>query len=436
MTFRTSPPEFYIPPSPEEMREAADKAGVRTFSRDLVADFCNLVAGGRINHPSSYMNNVLKRVEERLQEPDMYGRWKSPRGYAKNRHDALRAWVSWEMQYHQNVCDFLQTLEFDKFPGSSPLEKAMNILKLLSAKYGREGRGEENGTPIPIFLESGTEKFAKELNHIMEDVDSLSEAEKELLDPEGSDNYLRNMKIAEDMAKGKEVILKISRQLDSMSKMAVKRSAKVESYPEGDEVRYRQIRHLGELGRIPAAEWALPNTYRLYRAISRMTPVRERARRTEKKQLLYILIDCSGSMEDGQRIFKAFGVLMNRLKAVLAGDAELYVRLFDESLRTEHFAATPEEAKKLMNTFSERNFSGGGTDISGCVLKAHSRIEEIMREGRHHRPELVVVTDGDDKITIGAKDISGTRLHAFVVENRNEKLINLAKNTGGVGIYL
>lgn len=435
-TFRTSPPDFYIPPTPEEMREMAEKVGVRTFSRDLVADMCNLIAGGQINPPSSYREKVWKKVEETLEPPDEDGKWRLPVGFTKDRKEAIRVRADREMRYHLNVCDFLRTLEFDMFPGFSPLEKAMNVLKLLSAKYGRDGSGEGNGEPIPIFLESGTEKFAKELNLIMEDVDSLSEAEKELLNPEGSNNDLRKMKIAEDMAKGKDVILRISRQLDAMSKLAVKRSSKIEPDPEGDSVRYRPINHLGELGRIPAAEWALPNTYRLYRAISRITPVRERVRRTEKKQLLYILIDCSGSMRNGQRIQKAFGVLMNRLKAVVCGDAELYVRLFDDVLYPEHFASSPEEAKALMSSFAERNFSGGSTNISGCVLKAHNRIEEIMKEGCHHRPELVVVTDGDDEITIRTKDIAGTRLHAFVVENRNDKLISLAYDTGGVGIYL
>ena len=53
-TFRTSPPLSYLPPNAEEMKQAAAKVGLQSFSRDLVADLCNLAAGGGVNTPSSH----------------------------------------------------------------------------------------------------------------------------------------------------------------------------------------------------------------------------------------------------------------------------------------------------------------------------------------------------------------------------------------------
>ena len=183
------------------------------------------------------------------------------------------------------------------------------------------------------------------------------------------------------------------------------------------------MEHLGEVGRIPQSEWALPRPYRMYRHITGQTSVRERCIRIERKQLLYIIIDCSGSMGSGQRIYKAGGILMNRLKAVIAGEAELYVRLFDNTLKEEHHASTPEEARTLMKYFTGHNFSGGGTNIPGCVKAAHARIEEIIAQGATYRPELCIVTD-----------IPGTKLHAFMVECQNPHLAGLARRSGGVGI--
>ena len=125
---------------------------------------------------------------------------------------------------------------------------------------------------------------------------------------------------------------------------------------------------------------------------------------------------------------------MNRLKAVIAGEAELYVRLFDTSLKTEYHAGTPAEAKELMKNFTEKNYSGGSTDISGCARSAQKRIDEIIAAGATYRPELVVITDGDDSINLKRADFKGTKMHAFIVETNNTALCEVAKATGGVGV--
>ena len=87
-----------------------------------------------------------------------------------------------------------------------------------------------------------------------------------------------------------------------------------------------------------------------------------------------------------------------------------------------------------MERFQEQNFSGGSTRISSCARKAQARIEEIVAEGKMARPELVIITDGDDKINLKPPDLKGTKMHAFVVELENRKLTDLAVETGGVGI--
>jgi len=446
-SFRTAPPATYITPSRDEMREVADKVGLKSFSRDLVADLGNLAAGGSICPPSSYRAKVMERVSEQLPAQDSYGGWTNSKGIrTKDRQVAIQERVQKSMQYHQNVCDFLQTVELQKFPGSSPLEQAMNMLKLLSEKKGGQGGG-EGGEPLPIFTDNDmSEKIGEELNHLMDEVDSLSEDEKSLLDPdqdagsgdgENGDDGLQKMKLASDMQKGKDVMLEISRNLDSLSRMQVRKSKKQEPDPAGEEIRNRPIAHLGELNKVTKPSWAKRQaspSYFLYQAITGGLPVRERVTTIEKKQLLYVITDCSGSMSAGKRIFKAGGILMNRLKAVMAGEAELFVRFFDTQLKEEHHASTSAEAKELVSHFTEKNFSGGATDISGCARAAQKRIEEIVAEGGTYRPELVIVTDGDDQINLTIKDFAGTKMHAFMVECSNKALADLAVKTGGVGV--
>ncbi len=447
-TFRTRPPLTYLPPSREEMRGMAEKVGVRKFSTDLVEDFCNLAAGGEILPPSEWRDAVSRQAEDKVglkPTPGSNGKgqyWQKADGnWTGNRHEAVQSHVERGMKYQQAVCDFLQTVELEKFPGSSPLEQAMNLLKLLATQKGGEPGGD--GDTLPIFQEGNPEQTAERLNDIMDDVESLTKEEQELLDPdqdagcgkgERGDDDLRTMKLAEDMARGKDIWLKVSRQLDKLARMKVAKSVKVIPDPEGDEVRVRPIEHLGELNRLQKSEWALPSVYRTYRLVSRAAMVRERVRREEKQQLLYLICDCSGSMKEGQRIAKAGGVIMNRLKAVVAGEAKMFVRFFDSRCYEEHFASTPAEAKELIRRFEKHNFSGGSTNISGCAREAQARIEEIVAEGKVTRPELVVVTDGDDNVNLTTEDLRGTKLHAFVVERSNPALTDLAVKTGGVGI--
>ena len=441
-TFRTRSPRTYLSPSREEMRDAAERTGVRKFSANLVEDFCNLATGGEILPPSEWREQVRREAEEKLPKTDSDGEWRLlGGGYTSNRQKALADQVERGMHYQQAVCDFLQTVELDKFPGSSPLEQAMNLLKLLTTQQGGEAGGDEEN--LPIFQEGNPEQTGERLNNIMDDVESLTDEEQELLDPDGDagsgkkdrgDDGLSKMRLAQDMAKGKDLWLKVSRQLDKLARMRVARSVKVLPDPEGDDVRVRPIAHLGEVGRMQKSEWAYPSAYRTYRLVTRSAMVRERVRREEKQQLLYMIIDCSGSMERGQRIAKAGGVLMNRLKAVVVGEAQMFVRFFDSRCYEEHFASSPAEAKDLTRRFEEHNFSGGSTNISSCVKEAQTRIEEIVAEGKLSRPELVVVSDGDDSISITAQDLGDTKLHAFVVEGSNPALTDLAVQTGGVGI--
>ncbi len=432
-TFRTRPSCTYIPPTREEMREAAKVAGLQKFSADLVEDFCNLASGGDIVPPSEYRVHVEHDVDKKL--------------FASERKFDRSEAIGRGMKYQQNICDFLQTVELGKMPGSSPLEQVMNLLKLLAKQEGGGGSGSGEDDPLPIFQEKG-EETAKEINQVMDQVNSLTNEETELLDKEDSDEASASdgkdpkqaMKMAEDLCdKARREMLRISRKLDTLSKMRVQRESKFVVDPEGDDVRTRGIKNLGEIARVTKPSWAIyqkSSSLFWLKATTGQLPVRERGIWSEKKQLLYVLIDCSGSMSEdgGIRIAKACGVLMNRLKAVLKGDATLYWRLFDTDLKTEHFVSTPAEAKTAMEELRKGNFSGGSTAIDACSKAALMRIDEIMKEGGAHRPELVVVTDGDNSVGMKLEDLGETRIHAFVVQKTNSALTDLAIKSGGVGI--
>jgi len=461
-TFRTSPPDTYIPPSREEMKEVATKLGVKGFAPDLVADLTNIAAGGQVSPPSAYRGEVARRVEEQLPAPDRDGDWEIPKNvrgmfgdetHTKDRTTAISARTENTMRYHQNVCDFLQSVDLGRFPGDTPLEQAMGMLKLLSQQKGGKGGGE--GEPLPIFSESERpEDVVESLHETMDMVKNLSDEETEMLDPDGKNwedekdvdgnptgkQNLNALKVAEDIVEGgdKRIMLDISRKLDQFTKLQVRKQKKMVPDPAGEEIRQRPIKHLGELSRVNPTAWAMRQrnpTYFLYQAVSGQLPVRERVTRIEKKQSIFILVDGSGSM-NGVKHWKATGVVMNRLKAVLTGDAEVFISVFDTNLGNVKHAGTPEEARALIKDFASSNYSGGGTDIAESVKAAHKYIEAKIKAGEAlYRPEVVVLTDNDTSVTgVKPKDVEGTRVHGFAMQVANPALVKFAQATGGVGI--
>ena len=467
-TFRTSPPLSYLPPNAEEMKQAAAKVGLQSFSRDLVADLCNLAAGGVVNPPSAYRDTVRRKADEALPASDREGKWvvtESRAGrkqlgqkvWTKSRHEAVEIQTAGAIRYHQNVCDFLQAIPVARFPGATPLEQAMSVLKLLSKQQGGQATGGE-GEPLPIFAGTNPspEAVAKTLRDAVETAESLSEEELDMLDPEGAvhdvekspegdggrsgHQGLQALKVAEDLVAGsdKRVMLDISRHLDKFTKLQVRRQKNLNPDPAGDEVRSRPIRGLSELARVSPRAWATRQespAYFLYQAVSGQLPVRERVTRQEKKQAIFVLVDGSGSMS-GRKHWKATGVAMNRLKAVLNEDAEGFISVFDTALGNVRRASTPEEARELIKSFATGNFRGGGTDIAASVKAAHKYLEDLIAKGELlYRPEIVVLTDEDSSVSgVRKSDVPGTTVHGFAMEVANPALVAFAQSTGGVGI--
>lgn len=445
---RTQAPPSYISPHDGDITSVAKKIGLSVYSTDLVRDLANIAAGGSLLPPAAWSESVAMIATNTLPQPNHNGHWeiRDKDGYymtTGDKPEAIRYRSQQLERYHHNVCDFLRDIDFTGVPGATPIEKSLVLLKMLSSRssdhYMPEGMPAESDT-LPIFFEKGQQQ-ADEMNQVFEDINSLDDIENIIFEQDQqsntghSDDTLKRMTLAEDMLEGRHWWLKVSRQLDALSRMRVSRSKNFIADVEGTETRTRQIAHLNELSKLRPTEWTYPKTQQRLRIATRSAMMRERGKFEEKQQLLYILIDCSGSMQ-GIRIHKAGGVLMNRLRCVVSGDAAVYCRFFDTDLYPEHFAGNKEQAVSLIERFRNENFSGGGTRIAYCARQANQRIEELLN--KHElltRPELVIVTDGDDRCReLSPMEFHPTRVHAFIVGNTNKELVDFARATGGVGI--
>ncbi len=234
-----------------------------------------------------------------------------------------------------------------------------------------------------------------------------------------------------------EALLRISRIANEYVAFQPRFEKKMLPAADGDQTRMRMMQSYGELPRLAPAAWALkvasPKYFR-YRLATKSFMVREKIKRSDKKQFFYAMLDRSKSMQQGERIYKLLAILLNRLRAVGRREAILGYSFFDsvvhEEILVNDLADAKEEIRKLHHEF----FVGDDTDINLALREGITRIQRVVGEIEAERPELIIVTDGDHGINVTAKELKGIILHVFIVEQQNDDLMKLAQQTGGVAL--
>lgn len=264
-------------------------------------------------------------------------------------------------------------------------------------------------------------------------------AHKDLSALEVGDDSEDRYEFAKDLMPGgmMETMLETSRTIDKFESLAITKRQGTKPDPNGEEVRRRLMKDISEVGRVVPTDLAWRNvnrTYWRYRLASHKCIVREKITRYARKQIIFILLDGSGSMGTARKHWRASGVVMNRLKAVLSGDAELWLSVFDTRMTDVHHAATEQEALDLMEGFMKNNYTGGGTNIAASVKAAHAYILKLMEtRSELERPELWVLTDEDQSVSsLKPREVEGTKVNAMVFGATNKTLCKFAQETGGV----
>ena len=121
---------------------------------------------------------------------------------------------------------------------------------------------------------------------------------------------------------------------------------------------------------------------------------------SEKKQVLIVLLDYSGSMSDNQKQMWVNAFLIDRFRYVIKGEAEIYFSYFVSTtagLKFTHIKNAKDVAE-FWKSFS--NYPGGGqTDIGRIV----NYVSDEVKRGRLHnlkvdlskqKPEILIINDG------------------------------------------
>ena len=464
----------YLPPSNQAIKEMADKVNLKAQAPDFIRDLCIIKAGGRYMTPEE-LDNQIKQSLLDDQPIIMTGDKKYPFRTShdgKNHKNYASAYSSFLNESYALVQQVKNAIE--AFPatllGDSPLEHAVNLVQALANGAGVGNSPLSENELIPHILKPN---HIQQLKNTINEAKNLTKSESDLLktlselknkpesqQDENSDGaygkmiadgtqtgpsakkkaLIENIKVLSDN-RMKE-ILKVSRRMRSFSKLKVNKIQHFVPDAEGSEVRDRPMKNYGELGKIKPTQFtqmiSMPHMFN-YRAATNQYVVRERGKHVEKKQLLYVLVDCSGSMkeDDGSRINMAAGILINRLMAVAKGDAQVYWRFFDTVTYPAEYCETKSQANesiyKILNT---EQYEGGGTNFDVAISSAIEHIKELRTANESLiKPEIFMVTDGDCECDFKKEGMDGIKLHAGIVSSGGStSLKNLVGATGGAYI--
>ncbi len=144
----------------------------------------------------------------------------------------------------------------------------------------------------------------------------------------------------------------------------------------------------------------------------------------ETKGPFYVLLDKSGSMM-GLKIVWAKAVALALAQRAVREHREFYVRFFDSipypPLKIGKRVRGRDVIKLL--EYVARVRANGGTDITRAILTA---AEDIILSGNRHVSDIVLITDGEDRITVEAVRRSlaraRARLHTVMIHGNNPDL--------------
>lgn len=454
-----------------EVVKKLDSIGMHHLPLPIIWDGVHLVDEGKLAGKNE--------IERRTRLTYRMRMWKLTRVI-----DDYTSWSSRDAEMYYQLSLLLKEIEFDKIHGRTDIDRAIaNVAVIATAK-----RSLVVGIP--------PERVAEQINWALDEVGGLEADEVELLEclPDESklkptdkvdfeqmsqDRGVTSIQLVETLdTRGKiaslftdcfggvrqqteqkemhplsvrrlnvasrllaepslEALLKISRVANEYVAFQPRFEKKMIPAADGDQTRMRMMTSFDELPRMAPAAWAMKVAsakYFRYRVATKSFMVREKIKRSDKKQLFYAMLDRSKSMQQGERIYKLLAILMNRLRAVMRREAVLGYSFFDSDVYEEVMVKDVAEAQDEIRRLEYDFFMGDDTDINLALREGIKRIRNVVDDIDAERPELIIVTDGDHGINVQPKELKGIMLHVFIVEEHNDDLIQLANKTGGVAL--
>jgi len=202
-------------------------------------------------------------------------------------------------------------------------------------------------------------------------------------------------------------------------------------YPEKDW-RTTNLKSMSDLPSVLPYQYLYPDEIFDKMLFDRDLKVKQYQSRRKKKQVLYMLIDGSGSMTSTRQTI-ACGIAIAYVRKAIEEGSIYFFRFFDTHAFPLHKVTNEKEAIVEIDYLLHNPHSYGGTSIDMAIRKAIQDINDPKLfkqaigdkdETLYDRADILVITDGEDGVNITKKELEDNKvvLHSFLLDNTNESL--------------
>lgn len=160
--------------------------------------------------------------------------------------------------------------------------------------------------------------------------------------------------------------------------------------------------------------------------------------RTEHKQKIIILVDESGSMSDDEKQLWVCALMMERMKHVILGEAEIYFSYFVCGIHGFHHIKDEKDVMYFWSKIYNQRPPGGTTYIGDIIPEIKKNIESksfynLGLDLSEERPEILIINDGQDRI--GTKQFP-YKCNAVTLMEDNRELRQLCVDNNGKYVHI
>lgn len=321
--------------------------------------------------------------------------------------------------YHQNIQHFIAGLDWDIYPGNTPLAKAASVVQAFAKEMednslDQEGTEESDIPAIPLFMKSKTEiqQKTKEIETVIQTIEASSEVVNSFLGPGNSCSKLARMD------EKQLVVIKHLAILGSKGKIKSRKTSPIQ--------KIEQMTEMTQVSKLSNVSSMLMPTFGYKLASNQLTV---KTPKQSGKQLLVLAIDASSSMTQTGKQEWVKAIILNRLDAVAKGEAKLIICWFENSIYESHisYIETKQQAVEFAKTM-RIHCGGGATNVAHVIEQITCRIDNNLFKIEGENPQIVVMNDGQD--TVNPFLLKYTT-NAFILGQDNEGFKSLIVSNGG-----
>ena len=338
--------------------------------------------------------------------------------------------------------EFFQAINFDKISEGSPIKSAMKLGLVLQSMQSGGCSTSEQSDEATIDFFSGIPP--KEMKAAVRRAQELVEKIEQL---EPGDFMAKKLGITEDPFKDLDAF-NLKREnidiLDNVGKFnamgSLKSKATKTFKPDefGKLKRILPINNYSEISKITPSSFVKPDFQ--YKLVTKQLYRAKGIEMEKSKQIIFMIVDDSGSMCSIAKISRVKALLLNRISEVVKGNAELYICTFERHLDNKWIHVNDEKsANTVWDNFRKYfTFSRNTTSVQDAVEEAVKQIKTGVLPAfsgpeinitKGVNPEICVINDGQDSVNSNFKP--SLPLHVFIMGQEHQQLKACAINSRG-----